>query len=155
MSLAFFTYCPPFFFQAGILNQYFKCHPLIPIPSTGSFGLVELGTCIRKSGGDYTYVLEAYGGAPGFLYAWLSILFLRPAGGSIMALTCAEYVLFPFFKDSCGGQKEIITKMVAVAVISKYISFTKVWFPRAPQRALRLSQPRKDNLLSDRPHRSQ
>ena len=98
----------------------------INVAILGSLGLVELGTLITKSGGDYAYIHEAFGSVPAFLYAWLSILFLRPAGGSIMALTCAEYVMAPFFNDGCGRSPEILRKLTATAVISKKF----LYFPR-------------------------
>ena len=89
----------------------------------GSLGMVELGTCIRQSGGDYIYVMQTYGGVVGFLYAWLSIMFLRPAGIAITALMCAEYVLTPFFGSRCvpADTQVAIIKMLAIIVIGEAV----------------------------------
>ena len=80
-------------------------------------GLVELGTMITKSGGDYAYIGSAYGSIPAFLYAWSSILFIRPASVSIMCLTCSEYLMAAFFDINCGRPPEILRKLTAAAVI--------------------------------------
>ncbi len=87
------------------------------ISMCGSMGLVELGTMITKSGGDYSYIGAAYGSIPAYLYAWCSILFIRPASVSIMCLTCAEYLLAAFFDINCGRPPELLRKLVAVSVI--------------------------------------
>ena len=90
---------------------------LIIIP--GSMGLVELGTMITKSGGDYAYIGSAYGSIPAFLYAWSSILFIRPASVSIMCLTCSEYLMAAFFDINCGRPPKILRKLTAAAVIGE------------------------------------
>ena len=60
---------------------------------------VELGTSIPKSGGEYAYLKEGFGPLPSFLFAWTTVLMLRPASRSIMAITFAEYVVKPAFPD--------------------------------------------------------
>lgn len=66
----------------------------------GSLCYAELGTCFKKSGGEYAYLMEAFGRIPAYLFAWTSVLIIRPASGAIIALIFAEYVTKPFYPDS-------------------------------------------------------
>ncbi|XP_066255041.1 Y+L amino acid transporter 2 isoform X2 [Euwallacea similis] len=65
----------------------------------GALCYAELGTCIPKSGGDYTYINEAYGSLPSFLYLWAANVIFVPTTNSIMGLTFAKYVIQPFFPE--------------------------------------------------------
>ncbi|CAG9766074.1 unnamed protein product [Ceutorhynchus assimilis] len=81
----------------------------------GALCYAELGTCIPKSGGDYTYINEAYGSLPSFLYLWAANVIFVPTTNSIMGLTFAKYVIQPFFPDC--DMPDLGVRLVAAAVI--------------------------------------
>lgn len=80
----------------------------------GALSYSELGTMIRKSGGEYAYMKEAYGEIMSFLFAWTSVIVIRPSSVAIMCLTFGEYLatLFPM----CGSPDNL-KKIIAVIVI--------------------------------------
>ncbi|CAD5125696.1 DgyrCDS13902 [Dimorphilus gyrociliatus] len=92
----------------------------------GALSLAELGTMIPKSGCEYAYLLECYGGKekyrsigriPAFLFNWVSMLLIKPSSIAIISLTCAEYVMVPFFDDGCGEPPTPNKKIMAALVI--------------------------------------
>lgn len=94
----------------------------------GALSLAELGTMIPKSGCEYAYLLECYGGKekfrsfgriPAFLFNWVSMLLIKPSSIAIISLTCAEYVMVPFFDDGCGEPPAPNKKLMAAIVIGK------------------------------------
>lgn len=69
----------------------------------GALCYAELGTMIPKSGGEFAYLLEAFGAPGAFLYSWTSVTLLRPSQTAIIALAFGKYVAEPFF-PSCMAQ---------------------------------------------------
>lgn len=83
----------------------------------GSLCYAELGTMITKSGGEYSYLMVAFGRIPAYLFAWTSVLIIRPASGAIIALTFAEYVAKPFYPDS--QPPTYLMKLLACSCLGK------------------------------------
>ena len=68
---------------------------------------------IPKSGGDYAYIGEAFGPLPAFLYLWVALLILVPAGNAITAITFAQYLLQPLW-PTCEPPYESVRLLAAV-----------------------------------------
>ncbi|KAG9474900.1 hypothetical protein GDO78_003390 [Eleutherodactylus coqui] len=69
------------------------------VSALGSMCYAELGVTIPKSGGDYSYVTEIFGGLTGFLLLWSAVLIMYPTSLAVIALTFSNYVLQPVFPD--------------------------------------------------------
>ncbi|XP_016389409.1 cystine/glutamate transporter-like [Sinocyclocheilus rhinocerous] len=67
----------------------------------GALSYAELGTSIKKSGGHYTYILEAFGPQVAFMRMWVDMIAIRPAGLAVLALAFGRYILEPIFMP-CG-----------------------------------------------------
>ncbi|XP_052815410.1 b(0,+)-type amino acid transporter 1-like isoform X2 [Mya arenaria] len=84
----------------------------------GALSYAELGTMITKSGAEYAYLQEAFsplhrtlGPIPSFLFAWTSVLILKPALFGVTAMSFAVYAVEPFY-GKCGHDDTIV-KIVA------------------------------------------
>uniref|UniRef100_A0A0N5BC51 Large neutral amino acids transporter small subunit 1 n=1 Tax=Strongyloides papillosus TaxID=174720 RepID=A0A0N5BC51_STREA len=62
----------------------------------GAYCYAELGTFIQQSGGDYAYVLVAYGPLLGFMRMWIESIIVRPCTITAVAITFSTYILYPF-----------------------------------------------------------
>ncbi|XP_077373984.1 asc-type amino acid transporter 1 [Festucalex cinctus] len=69
------------------------------VAALGSLCYAELGVAIPKSGGDYAYVSEIFGGLLGFLLLWSAVLIMYPTTLAVIALTFSSYVLQPAFAE--------------------------------------------------------
>uniref|UniRef100_A0A8C0ZK66 Cystine/glutamate transporter n=1 Tax=Cyanistes caeruleus TaxID=156563 RepID=A0A8C0ZK66_CYACU len=96
MSLTVWTVC-------GILSLF------------GALCYAELGTCIKKSGGHYTYILEAFGPLPAFVRVWVELLIIRPAATAVISLAFGRYILEPFFMQ-CEIPELAVKLITAVGI---------------------------------------
>ncbi|KAG5263872.1 hypothetical protein AALO_G00269560 [Alosa alosa] len=85
------------------------------LATLGALCYAELGTMITKSGGEYPYLMEAFGPVMAFLYSWTTIIVLKPSSFAIIALSCAEYAATPFY-PGCTPPL-LVTKCLAAATI--------------------------------------
>ncbi|CAD5216601.1 unnamed protein product [Bursaphelenchus okinawaensis] len=63
----------------------------------GAYCYAELGTFIRSSGGDYAYVLEAFGPLMGFIRMWIECIIVRPCTITAVAMTFSTNILQPLY----------------------------------------------------------
>lgn len=54
---------------------------------------------IPSSGAEHTYFLTAFGHLPAFLFAWVSIIILKPAMLAIICLSFSKYLVEAFTSE--------------------------------------------------------
>lgn len=73
---------------------------------------------IPKSGGDYAYILDAFGPMPAFLYLWVGLFILVPTGNAITALTFAQYILEPVWPGCIPPYTAV--RLIAAVITCKH-----------------------------------
>nr|XP_061796465.1 b(0,+)-type amino acid transporter 1-like [Nerophis lumbriciformis] len=81
----------------------------------GALCYAELGTMIPKSGGEYSYLMEAFGSPVAYLYSWTTVMVSKPSAFAIITLSFAEYASAPFYPE-CSPPM-VVTKCLAAAAI--------------------------------------
>ncbi|XP_044060580.1 b(0,+)-type amino acid transporter 1 isoform X3 [Siniperca chuatsi] len=70
---------------------------------------------ITKSGGEYSYLMEAFGSLVAYLYSWTTVMVLKPSSFAIITLSFAEYAATPFY-PGCTPPL-VVTKCLSAAAI--------------------------------------
>uniref|UniRef100_A0A8C8E5Q5 b(0,+)-type amino acid transporter 1 n=1 Tax=Otus sunia TaxID=257818 RepID=A0A8C8E5Q5_9STRI len=86
------------------------------LATLGALCYAELGTMITKSGGEYPYLMEAFGPIPAFLFSWTSLLVTKPSSFAIICLSFAEYASTPFY-PGCDPPQVVIKCLAAAAIV--------------------------------------
>lgn len=86
----------------------------------GALCYAELGTSIKKSGGDFTYIKMAFGAIPGFMYLWVTMMVSLPCQQAIVSLTFADYVSLPFFTEKECPPPAELRGMLAAFCMGKF-----------------------------------
>nr|VZI33326.1 unnamed protein product [Spirometra erinaceieuropaei] len=91
---------------------------LVSVKSVGASLVlwVACGTMIHRSGGDYAYILEAFGPFFGFLRLWVEVVVVRPAILAVIAKTFAKYMIQPIFPD-CDQPEMAVTLLAAACLL--------------------------------------
>ena len=82
----------------------------------GAYCYAELGTMIRKSGADYTYIMVTFGPFLAFIRLWVECILIRPCAQAIVALTFAVYATKPFFPE-CEPPDSAVRLLAAVCIL--------------------------------------
>ncbi|TRY54190.1 hypothetical protein DNTS_030460 [Danionella cerebrum] len=78
-------------------------------------GSSGIGTIIKESGGDYTYILQIYGPCLAFLLAFTTMFVMKPFGIIAGSLSFAKYAVAPFY-PGCTAPV-LVVKFVAATCI--------------------------------------
>ncbi|XP_028733599.1 B(0,+)-type amino acid transporter 1 [Peromyscus leucopus] len=85
------------------------------LATLGALCFAELGTMITKSGGEYPYLMEAFGPIPAYLFSWTSLIVMKPSSFAIICLSFSEYVCAAFY-SGCKPP-DVVVKLLAAAAI--------------------------------------
>ncbi|XP_066936718.1 b(0,+)-type amino acid transporter 1-like isoform X3 [Clytia hemisphaerica] len=106
---------------------------------------VELGTMFpREAGGEYTYLKNAFGPLPAFVYSMLRVLILQPARLTLICLASGDFLLRTFsaqIENVEIAQKFIAAAFIAVILIVnclsvKWATLMQVFFTAAKMIAI-------------------
>ncbi|RCN27842.1 hypothetical protein ANCCAN_26421 [Ancylostoma caninum] len=87
----------------------------------GAYVYAELGTLITKSGGEYVYIMEAFGPFLAFLRLWVESIVVRPCTITIVCLSFALYMLRPIYRDC--DPPSWSTELLAISMIGTLYKF--------------------------------
>ncbi|XP_072256325.1 cystine/glutamate transporter-like [Pyxicephalus adspersus] len=81
----------------------------------GALSYADLGTSIKKSGGQYIYLLETLGPIPAFLRLWAEFVMIRPANIAVVCLAFGRYLIEPLFAP-CHAPGMVVKLISAIGI---------------------------------------
>lgn len=117
-------------FASPSVVAFYACSPVAIIGIWIACGIItmlaamcwiELGTMLPHACGEYSYIYTAFGEAPAFVFAYASILVLKPAGLSILLLTCGDYIM-----TALGSYCLLYSKIIAAVALGVFDNPLKV-----------------------------
>ncbi|XP_033636077.1 b(0,+)-type amino acid transporter 1-like [Asterias rubens] len=87
------------------------------ITSLGALCFAELGTLVPKSGGNYTYVLMAFGDLAGFMVVWAFAVIIKPCGIALSTLTLSTYVIDYIIPGDCAPPMAAVQLFAIVTIM--------------------------------------
>jgi len=90
----------------------------------GAYCYAELGCMIRKTGGDYAYVMETFGGFLAFMRLYVESMIIRPCTVAIVALSFAVYSVKYVFPE-CEPPDEAVRLLAAICIA--ILTFVNCW----------------------------
>ncbi|XP_021365037.1 large neutral amino acids transporter small subunit 1-like isoform X2 [Mizuhopecten yessoensis] len=82
---------------------------------------MEIVQRVRKSGGVYIFILEAFGESLSFVCLWMHFLVLRPMSIALGALASATYLLRPMFPECSQMVPVSAVKIIGTLLIVLYV----------------------------------
>ena len=101
------------------------------LATLGALCYAELGTAIPKSGSEHSCLTYAFGDLGGFMYAWVSILVLKPSAQAGICSAFGAYIVEALGSMAvCASEKYILIKLLAAFAIGRTIllKFESIFF---------------------------
>nr|CDS26213.1 cationic amino acid transporter [Hymenolepis microstoma] len=97
----------------------------------GALVYAEIGVRIPKSGGEYIYVMETFGGLPAFLVMWVTFFIIGGVTCGANSLIFAKYILYPFYPDCViPHHVVIIIALAGLALVGALNCYKVSWVTR-------------------------
>jgi amino acid transporter len=93
----------------------------------GAQTYVELGCMIPKAGGDYEYIMAAFGNLLGFIFVWGQLVIIIPTTNAVAAKTFANYLLQPFFDCDTRESLKYAKILIASLAVCEYFKNSLFW----------------------------
>ena len=90
----------------------------------GAYCYAELGCMIKKTGGDYAYVMDTFGGFLAFMRLYVESMIIRPCTVAIVSLSFAVYSVKYIFPE-CDPPDEAVRLLAAICIA--LLTFVNCW----------------------------